>query len=126
MNTSKKGNKGETELAKWFKLHGFCVIPAKGSGSVTNSPDVLAFRQGRQYAFEIKVVNASNLHLSIFQVENLKKWEEITGITAFIVWRRRGTDWITVPVHILARTPRSYSISWEHMKNVGRTLEDLI
>ena len=124
--TYRKGARAERELISFFSENGFAVIRAAGSGVNSLSPDLLAFKQGRQYAIECKAWEAGSLSFEKEKVAVMKKWEEITGITYFIGWRVSRDGWFLFPVHLLEEKGKSYTITLTKAKLVGRKPEELI
>ena len=102
-----KGARAERELIHYFSEHGFEVIRAAGSGVNSLSPDLLAFKAGRQYAIECKAWDSGSLSFDKPRYAGMKRWEEVTGITYLIGWRgsRGGGDFFSL--HLL----------WEHGEN---------
>ncbi|MCC7552313.1 hypothetical protein KO317_01445 [Candidatus Micrarchaeota archaeon] len=113
----RKGARAERELIKWFSEQGFEVIRAAGSGGNSLSPDILVFRKGKQYALECKAWDTTSLSLKPDQINGLKKWEEITGITTMVAWRVSRKGWRFIPLHLLNKTPKGYSVSWKIAEN---------
>ena len=124
--TYRKGSRAERELIHFFYEKGFSVIRAAGSGVSSLSPDLLVFRKGKQYAFESKAWENNYLHIKKDQFECLKQWEENTGITSFIAWRRNREPWYFIPLSVFAEQNKSYSINWEKAKLIGSKLEELV
>ncbi|MCD6549477.1 hypothetical protein J7K41_02070 [Candidatus Micrarchaeota archaeon] len=110
MKRYSKGSRAERELTKMFIEHGFRVIRAAGSGN-HDTPDILVFRKGKQYCFECKAWDRENLQIPRTQIDNLKKWEDITGITTMIAWRIPRLGWRFIPIHLLTENEKSYSIN---------------
>ncbi len=126
MRCYRKGSRAERELIDHFSERGFCVIRAAGSGVNSLSPDILVFRRGMQFGIEAKAWEKENLNIDREQFENLKNWEEISGITCFIGWRRNREPWFFLPLAIFRESEKSYGINWSNAKGLGRTLEELV
>ena len=124
--TYKKGARAERELITFFSENNFSVIRAAGSGVSSLSPDLLVFRRGKQYAFESKAIEHKYLHLRRDQFLGLKKWEENTGITSYVAWRRSREPWYFIPLSVFNENKNSFAISWDQAKLIGRKLEELI
>lgn len=124
--TYKKGARAERELIHFFMSHGFEVIRAAGSGVNSLSPDLLAFRQGRQYAVECKAWDSGSLSFEKEKVAQMKKWEEITGITYFIGWRVSREGWFLFPIHLLEEQGKTFTITLSKAKLAGRKPEELV
>ncbi len=124
--TYKKGARAERELIHFFSGNGFEVIRAAGSGVNSLSPDLLAFKQGRQYAIECKAWDSGSLSFPKEKVAGMLKWEEVTGITYLIGWRVSREGWLLFPVHLLAEQKKTFTITLARARLAGRKPEDLI
>lgn len=121
----RKGAGAERELIRMFSDRGFMVVRAAGSGVNSLSPDLLAFKTTAQYAIESKAWENERLAIKRDQFENLKKWNEITGITTFIAWRRKRERWVFVPLSVFKEAKESYTIGWEEARMIGRDISEL-
>lgn len=121
----RKGAGAERELIKMFSDRGFMVVRAAGSGVNSLSPDLLAFKTTAQYAIESKARENDRLAIKRGQFENLRKWNEITGITTLVAWRRKRERWVFVPLSVFKEAQGSYTIGWEEAKMIGRDIADL-
>lgn len=125
MRCYRKGSRAERELIDHFSKEGFCVIRAAGSGVNSLSPDILVFRRGMQFGIEAKAWEKENLNIDREQFLNLRKWEDISGITCYVGWRRSREPWYMVPLPLFRESPKSFGINWSNAKCLGRTLEEL-
>lgn len=126
MKTYAKGSRAERELIDFFSANGFSVIRAAGSGVSSLCPDLLAFRRGIHYAFESKAIEKEHLVIDKEQFLSHKRWEENTGITTYVAWRRNREDWLFLPLCVFEENPKSFSISWEKAKLIGKKKEELV
>jgi Holliday junction resolvase len=124
--TYKKGARAERELIAFFSSHGFAVIRAAGSGVNSLSPDLLAFRRGKQYAIECKAWDKTSLGFDKERVKQMKNWEEITGITYLVGWRVSREGWFLFPVHLLEEQKKTFTITLSKAKLAGRKPEELV
>ncbi len=124
--TYAKGSRAERELIHFFTANGFEVIRAAGSGVNSLSPDLLAFRKGRQYAVECKAWDSGSLSFEKEKVAQMKKWEEVTGITYLIGWRVSREGWYLFPVHMLEEQNKTFTITLSKAKLAGRKPEELV
>ncbi|MDD5022754.1 MAG: Holliday junction resolvase Hjc [Candidatus ainarchaeum sp.] len=124
--TYRKGSRAERELINFFYSKGFSVIRAAGSGVSSLSPDILVFRKGKNYAIESKAWETEYLHIKKDQFLGLRGWEENTGITCYIAWRRSREPWYFIPLSVFEENKASFAFPWEKAKLIGRKLEDLI
>ncbi len=118
--------RAERELINFFSENNFSVIRAAGSGVSSLSPDLLAFRRGKQYAFESKAWEKEYLHIKKDQFIGLKEWEENTGITSYVAWRRSREPWYFIPLSVFKENKGSFAISWKDAQLIGRKLSDLL
>ncbi len=121
-----KGSRAERELIHYFTENGYSVIRAAGSGVSSLSPDILLFKRGNQYAIEAKAHEKEHLGLDKEQFLGLKKWEENTGITTYVGWRRNRKEWFFIPLSLFAENEKSFTINWERTQMGGRKMEELI
>ncbi|VVC03266.1 Holliday junction resolvase Hjc [Candidatus Bilamarchaeum dharawalense] len=126
MLTYRKGSRAERELIDYFSTRGFCVIRAAGSGVNSLSPDILVFKRGMQMGIEAKAWEKENLNIDHEQFLNLKKWEDISGITCYVGWRRNREPWLFLPLGIFKENSKSFAINWENAKGLGKKLEEFI
>lgn len=124
--TYRKGARAERELIAFFSGHGFEVMRAAGSGVNSLSPDLLAFRRGRQYAIECKAWDSTSLSFEKEKVAGMKRWEEVTGITYLIGWRVSREGWFLFPVHLLEEQEKTFTITLSKARLAGRKPEELI
>jgi len=124
--TYKKGARAERELIHYFSEHGFEVIRAAGSGVNSLSPDLLAFKAGRQYAIECKAWDSGSLSFDKPRYQGMKRWEDVTGITYLIGWRVSRDGWYFFPVMLLEEKEKNYTITLKKVKMIGKKLEELI
>jgi len=121
----KKGARAEHELIDHFDSLGYSVIRAAGSGVSSLSPDILVFKRGVQYAIEAKAWEKENLNIDRDQFVGLKRWEENTGITAYIGWRRNREPWYFLSLSVFDENEKTFGISWKKALLIGKKLEEL-
>ena len=96
LRVGKKGINAERELIDLLKRKGFFVIRAAGSG-LMKTPDVLAFKLGSYFGFEVKAHRKNYLTVLKHQIENLKNWEKNTGINMYIAWKTKKFGFLFIP-----------------------------
>src|SRR5271157_1088217 len=116
----RKGSRAERELIDYFSTNGFCVIRAAGSGVNSLSPDILVFKRGMQLGIEAKAWEKENLNIKREQFVNLKQWEEISGITCYVGWRRNREPWYFIPLAVFKESEKSFGINWENAQSIGK------
>ena len=121
----RKGSRAERELIDYFSTKGFCVIRAAGSGVNSLSPDILVFRRGMQFGIEAKAIEKDNLNIDREQFENLKRWEDVSGINCMIGWRRNREPWVFVPLALFRENEKTFGINWRNASGLGKRLEEL-
>ncbi|MEM4554986.1 MAG: Holliday junction resolvase Hjc [Candidatus Anstonellaceae archaeon] len=126
MRTYTKGARAERELVHFFSESGFEVIRAAGSGVNSLSPDLLVFRGPKQYAIECKAWDKDYLSFEKCKVEQMKRWEEKTGITYLIGWRQNREGWLFFPFHLLEEKGKTFTISISKARLIGQKPHDLI
>ena len=124
--TYKKGARAERELIHFFSENGFEVMRAAGSGVNSLSPDLLAFKKGKQYAIECKAWESGSLSFDKERAAAMLRWEEITGITYLIGWRVNRDGWFIFPVHLLEEQEKTFTITLARAKLAGRKPEELL
>lgn len=124
MLTYRKGSRAERELIDHFSTRGFCVIRAAGSGVNSLSPDILVFKRGMQFGIEAKAHEKENLGIDREQFDNLKRWEDISGINCYVGWRRNREPWYFLPLALFKENEKTYSINWENAQALGKKLEE--
>ena len=124
MKTYRKGFRVERELAEMFSAYGFSVVRAAGSGYFT--PDILAFKGAKQFAFEVKAHEKERLYISAKQLNALREWEANTSIPTYIAWRKARREFLFIPLHALKANPKTYVLSYEDIIRYGLRIEDLI
>ncbi|MCX8194800.1 MAG: Holliday junction resolvase Hjc [Candidatus Micrarchaeota archaeon] len=124
--TYRKGARAERELVAFFSSHGFAVIRAAGSGVNSLSPDLLAFKRGKQYAIECKSWDRKSLSFEKERVRQMADWEETTGITYLIGWRVSREGWCLFPIHLLEEQEKTFTITLSKAKLAGRKPEELV
>ncbi|MGB9732918.1 MAG: Holliday junction resolvase Hjc [Candidatus Micrarchaeia archaeon] len=125
MNRYVKGARGERELLSKFAELGFSVMRSAGSGVNSISPDIIAVKSGRGFAFECKAWESS-VAIEPEKYNVLKGWEANTGFKTFIAWRMNGKGWFFIPISKLRQTEKSYRISKKEAFENGLSFERLL
>ncbi len=120
----RKGSRAERELIKELLSRGFFVMRAAGSG-FGYSPDILAFKSGRQMAIEVKARESDYLYIKNSQFENMKRWEEFTNITPFVAWRRKGKRWLLIPLSFFKKSKKGWHVDWATVRDISYSLDEL-
>lgn len=124
MRSYRKGSRAERELIDYFSNKGFCVIRAAGSGVNSLSPDILVFKRGNQFGIEAKAIEKENLNIDREQFENLRRWEDVSGITCYVGWRRNRKSWYFLSLPLFRESEKSFGINWKNASSLGKRLEE--
>jgi len=124
VKTYVKGSRAERELIDYFSSKECSVIRAAGSGVNSLSPDLLVFRRGMQLAIEAKAWEKENLNIDRVQFENLQKWEDNTGISCFVGWRRNREPWYFIPLSVFKENAKSFAVNWKQAQIIGKKVDE--
>jgi Holliday junction resolvase len=94
-SSSRKGDRRERELVGELDQRGFAVIrvPASGSGTERELPDLLAGDGGRFYAIEAKASGDDYIYLDREEVAALRHFASKFGAEAIIAARFDYAEW---------------------------------
>jgi holliday junction resolvase Hjr len=88
-----KGSSAERELLHLLWEHGFAVLRTAGSGSTQHDAcDLIAGRQGKAFAIEVKACGGSKQYIEAAQMRELMNFSDAFGATPVIAvkWTRKG------------------------------------
>ncbi len=125
-NRYAKGSRAEHELMDHLSGKGYSVIRAAGSGVAGDCPDVLAFRAGRNFAFECKAWDSGRVALEKDKFEVLQSWQENTGISTYLAWKMPRDGWFILPLSSLEEKEASFSITEEKARTKSFRLDELV
>lgn len=118
-----KGASAERELMRLFAQNGFAVARSAGSGkNQLPTPDLIALKNGRHLSVECKAWRAKYLSISSVQMNDLKKWEGLSGGETFIAWKFPNKGWFFLKIEDF-NMKKNYTISFEKAQKVGKTLD---
>ena len=86
----------------------------------------MVFKRGIQLGIEAKAWEKENLNIDKEQFQNLMKWEEISGITCYVGWRRNRENWYFVSLSLFKENNKSYAISWKTTIDLGKKLPEML
>lgn len=121
-----KGANAERELLQTLYLAGMAVCRAAGSGKGKDTiptPDAIALREGKIYAFECKAWKADNLSISHQQMHDLEKWCALAGAELVIAWKIPRKGWRFMQKDDFHVNEKSYAIHREKAFAVGKKIE---
>lgn len=84
----RKGARIERELARILKERGFSVVRSAGSGSNISTPDLVAIKNSKVYAFECKAWRRVP-RLKDEEYKEFLQWCENAGAYGFLAWKDR-------------------------------------
>ena len=114
-------------MIRIFSDAGFSVIRAAGSGvSQTSPPDILLFKQGRQFALECKAWNSNRIAIEHDKYHALSLWEANTGIETMMAWKIPYRGWKFIPLTEMEQNPASYSITLKRTEEIGKNMDYLL
>jgi Holliday junction resolvase len=122
MHRYSKGARAERELVEILKRKGYVVVRAAGSGVNSISPDLIAVKNGKVYAFECKFWNRSNLSLEKEKIKYLKEIQK-QGIISYIAWKIPRLGWFLIEPRELEEQEKNYSISKKKALEINRNLD---
>ena len=120
MNRYTKGARGERELIGILKENRYSVMRSAGSGVNSISPDVIAFRDGKGFAFECKAWNTGSVSIKKEKIDLLRFWEANTGMTTLIAWRIPGGNWLFIKPSEMKAALTNYRISMKEASSINR------
>ncbi|VVB66560.1 Holliday junction resolvase Hjc [Candidatus Gugararchaeum adminiculabundum] len=120
-----KGARNERELMELFSQKGYALIRAAGSGVGYACPDFLAFKHGRQYGFECKAWDSSSIAIRKDKFAELKRWEELTGITTMIAWKLSRKGWRFFYLSELNEADKNFTMTETKAEIIDRKIYEL-
>lgn len=123
MQRYNKGARGERELLLYLHDRGYSVIRSAGSGVNSLSPDILAFREGRGFAFECKAWNRGSVAIELEKMQALLDWESNTRMETFIAWRMNGEGWFFMKLGELNKATANYTVTKGNAVKINRRVE---
>ena len=121
-----KGANAERELLQTLYLAGMAVCRAAGSGKGKDTiptPDAIALRAGKIYAFECKAWKKENLNISTQQLNDLETWCRMAGAELVIAWKIHRKGWRFFPKELLHSTGKAYAINIDTALEKGKRIE---
>ncbi|MEK6970536.1 MAG: Holliday junction resolvase Hjc [archaeon] len=121
-----KGANAERELLQSLYEAGFAVCRAAGSGKGKDTiptPDAIALRGGKIYAFECKAWKAGSLHISHQQMNDLEQWSALAGAELVIAWKIPRKGWRFLKKEHFHINEKSYAINLENAHKHGKEID---
>ena len=120
-----KGARSERELLLRLSGINYSVMRAAGSGVNSLSPDIIAIKEGRGFAFECKAW-ATNLIIEPERLDSLQTWEKNTGMQTFIAWKINNKGWFFIKLNELLRNGKNYTMTKSKAFEINRTFEEIV
>ncbi len=107
-----KGTAAERDLIHMFWEAGWAAFRAAGSGSVPlPCPDLIAGRDARKLAIEVKVLDGAKKYLTRAEVEDLQNFAVRFGADAWVAVKFNRKGWTFVPAGRLTPTENHFVVS---------------
>ena len=127
MKNKKRGSNAERELFDALWKNGFTVARVAGSGSTSMpSCDLLAAKASKKYAIECKITIDDKKYISKKQISELKTFANGFGLKSIIAVRFFRKGWFFLSPGTMEQKGKSFFISYERAKKVGKTFEQFI
>ncbi len=120
-----KGARSERELINTLYGKDYSVMRSAGSGVNSLSPDIIAFKGCKGFAFECKAWDNGRLAIEHEKFDVLKKWESNTGMETMIAWRMSGKGWFFIKLSEMKRTEKAYSVTKNVALKINRRMDYL-
>lgn len=112
-----KGSAAERELLDILWENSFGVLRVAGSGSTQHDAcDLIAGKNGKSYAIEVKACINGKQYISSDQMSELKTFSQAFGAIPLIAvkWTRKG--WSVCPAEQVKATGKLYGVSQNEMQ----------
>ena len=119
-----KGARSERELLLRLSGINYSVMRAAGSGVNSLSPDIIAIKEGRGFAFECKAW-ATNLLIEPERLDSLQAWEKNTGMQTFIAWKINNKGWFFIKLNELFKNGKNYTMTKSRAFEINRRFEEI-
>lgn len=125
--SKRSGIAAERELLHMFWDEGFACIRVAGSGCMPEpSCDLLAGNGILKLAIECKTTKVKKKYLEKKQMEELKKFSGMFGLTTLVAIRFARKGWWFINPDKLEDTGKCLAISLEQMEKKGISFKELI
>jgi Holliday junction resolvase len=118
-----KGARSERELLSSLEELEYSVMRSAGSGVNSISPDIIAFKEGKGYAFECKAWERGSIAIPVDKFECLKRWERNTGMETFLAWRMNGKGWYFIKLTEMRKAVSNYTVTSKDAEAINRRFE---
>ena len=125
MTRYSKGARTERELLHSLHGKGYSVMRGAGSGVNSLSPDLIAIKDGKGFAFECKAWDRDSLSIENDRFEGLVEWQRNTGMETFIAWRMNGSGWFFIRLEEMKSNDKTRTVSKKTALSINRTAESM-
>lgn len=125
-----KGIASERKMLRELYVNGFVGVRTAGSGSGTKEPkpDVLAGKNGKQFAIELKTSNQEDIYIKEAQIEGLIEFARKFGAVPMVCVKFKRLPYVFMRINDVRHTGgHMYHVSKNQarrMKNENRYLLD--
>ena len=127
MSTKSKGTNAERDLIHQFWENGFAAIRSAGSGSMRYpSPDILAAKEGKIIALEVKITKNNSKYFEREEILALRGFSRLFKAEPFIAIKFKKEKWWFLKLDNLIEKEKSFMANLDLAKNKGISFESLI
>ena len=127
MSVKQKGINAERELVHKFWSNGWCAHRIAGSGSSRYpSPDIIAAKEKRMVAVEVKSTKNDKRYFSEEDIKQIEVFSEMFGAEAWIALKFIRKDWFFIKTGELNKTKKGFCASLELAKKKGLVFEEFL
>ena len=128
MSHKSKGCDAERELIHLFwQTNIWTACRVAGSGSMHYpAPDILAAKEFRRFAIECKSCKDKYQYVEKREIEELKKFSQLTNSEPIIALRFIKEEWIFLVPDQLKETDKNFVVSKDGAKKIGKLFKELI
>lgn len=119
-----KGARSERELIEILTKYGYLAVRAAGSGINGECPDIIALRNGQQFAIECKAWDKGRIAIDHSKYAVLKSWEQ-QGAKTLVAWKLPYKGWRLIELAEFEKNPNSFSITKNEAMKRGKDLSFL-
>lgn len=125
MTRYSKGARTERELLHYLYSKGYSVMRSAGSGINTLSPDIIAMKSDRRFAFECKAWDRESLSIENGRFQGLLDWQRNTGMDTYVAWRMSNMGWFFIKLDEMKSNDKTRSVSKKFALETNRRLETI-
>lgn len=125
---SKKGSLEERQVVKIFEENGYGAIRVPASGSRTNmdKPDVIAGNSRNYYAVEVKSTKNNYIYIRPEQIEELVRFSAKFGAEPLVCAKFTRMPYTVFNPYLIRKTPHNTHVIKREEISKGTPLEEFI